>query len=599
MPKMSVMGYELSLQKQAGSKPEDKAKIQGAIEILKKYKAGKENLEQKIIENERWYKMQHWDIIRQKKQDASQPEPITAYLFNTLANKHADAMDNYPEANMLPREENDVDEAKNLSEVVPVVIERNNFRQTYDDGWWYKLKHGTAVYGTFWNFDLENGIGDIDIQNIDLLNVYWEPGVKNIQKSRNLFITALVDNDVLAEQYKDVLPANFASGNGGNIEVKQYIFDDNVDISNKSVVVDWYYKKNVSVVPEARGRTVLHMTKFVGQYMLESTESDEEYAQTGLYLHGEYPVEFDVLFPEEGSPVGFGYIDVIKNPQMYIDKLDQIISRNALVAGKQRFLVKENAVNENELLDYSIDVVHANGSLNDDNFRILQAEPLHPFVVEHRREKIAELKETSGVNDVSRGEAGKGVTAASAIMALQEAGSKLSRDMIQRSYNTFSRNVYKVIELIRQFYGQDRAFRIDQPTGQPKFTTYNNRGLQEQALPTMYEGEEPKYRKPVFDIKVKPERQTPFSRVVHNEMAKELYSAGFFNPQMAPQALVALDMMQFEGKDAIIQKVSQNGQLFQQMQLMQQQMMRMAAALQKVTGEDLGMGDAANGGAVA
>ena len=99
------------------------------------------------------------------------PEPASAWLFNSIANKHADAMDNYPEPVILPREYNDKDEAKALSSILPVILERNDFEKTYSDAWWYKLKTGTACYGVFWNNRLEKGKGDSDIKQIASLEL--------------------------------------------------------------------------------------------------------------------------------------------------------------------------------------------------------------------------------------------------------------------------------------------------------------------------------------------------------------------------------------------------------------------------------------------
>jgi len=297
-------------------------------------------------------------------------------------------------------------------------------------------------------------------------------------------------------------------------------------------------------------------------------------------------------------PVGFGYIDIVKNPQMYVDKLDQIISRNALQSGKKRFIVKESGnINEEELLDWSQDVIHSKGDVNDVNYREVQTAPLHPFIVEHRREKIDELKEISGANDFSRGQAGNGVTSGSAIMALQEAGNKLSRDMIKGSYNAFKQEVYMIVELIRQFYTEDRNFRIKGQEGKPEYIKYNNQNMQPEQIEPMYQGEKPKYRNPVFDITVKPQRQSPFSTLAHNELAKELFGAGFFNPDMSIPSLVAIEMMTFEGKDAIMEKIKANGierqqqqQLEQAYQQQQQQIAQMSAIIQKLTGEDMGVG---------
>ncbi len=588
MPKMSIAGYELSLQKAKQQTNVSKDRIREGIEFLKKYKAGKENLEAKIVSNEQWAMSRHWELIRGKRADGSDPEPTTAYLFNTLANKHADAMDNYPEGSMLPVEQDDEQEADNLTSIVPVVLEANEYEEKYDLAWWYKLKHGSSVKGIFWNPSLNNGLGDIDVVNLDLLNIYWEPGLKDVQKSPNLFITSLINNDKLKKE-NPVLPDNFVGSK--IVDAKQYVYDDSIDITDKSVVVDWYFKE----INEETGEEELHLIKFVDEFPLGSTQD----AGIPLYNHGLYPVVFDVLVPEEGYPTGIGYIDIVKNPQMYIDKLDQIISRNALQSGKKRFLYKDNGnVKVEDLLDWSIDAIPCKGNIGEEDFREIQTDPLHPFIVDHRRGKIDELKEISGSNDFTRGESGGGITAASAIYALQEAGNKLSRDMIKGGYRAYKRECYMVIELIRQFYDEDRQFRITGKDNKPQFITYNNKGLQPKLIPPMYEGEEPKYRNPRFDIMVKPQRQSPFSTMANNEMAKEMYTAGFFNPQMAQAALVALEMMAFEGKDTVIEMVQNNAmfmqemmQLQQQSQMQQQQMMKMAAIIQRLTGQDMGATD--------
>ncbi len=278
------------------------AMVREAAQILQKYKQGKANLERRIIDNEQWYKMRHWEQIRGRSNgagasgDPEDPQPASAWLFNSIANKHADAMDNYPEPNVLPREAGDKEEAEKLSAVLPVILENNRFESIYSDVWWYKLKTGTGVYGVFWNPKAENGLGDIEIRQLDILSLFWEPGIKDIQKSRNLFSVELVDNDVLKSQYP-VLEGKLGTP---SVDVAQYIYDDSVDTSEKSAVVDWYYKRWNGA------RQILHYCKFVGDTVLYASEADPNYRERGFYDHGKYPVIFDTLFVEEGTPAGFG-----------------------------------------------------------------------------------------------------------------------------------------------------------------------------------------------------------------------------------------------------------------------------------------------------
>ena len=573
----------------------DKKVIEETIQTLKDYKAGKQNLEHRIVEEERWWKLRHWDVIRGKNSaetaknpEEARPEPTSAWMFNSIANKHADIMDNFPEPNVLPREQADEQDAQTLSAILPVVFERCEYEQTYDRAAWYKLKHGVAAKGVFWNNELENGLGDIDIRFMDLLNIFWEPGITDIQASRNLFVASLKDNDLLEQEY----PQLKNKLGGQIIDVKQYVYDDNVDVSNKSVVVDWYYKKRTSL-----GKTVLHYCKFVGTEVLFSSENDPDNYPNGFYEHGKYPIELDVLFPEEGTPVGFGYIAIMRSPQLYIDKLSQVILENSMMSAKVRYFVKKGAgINEAEFLDWSKPVVYYEGDPN--NIQQIQVQQVGAQVLNVLQMKIDELKETSSNRDVSQGSTSGGVTAAAAIAALQEAGNKTSRDMIYSSYHSYTQECYLAIELIRQFYDEQRSFRITGDTGRYEYIQYSNAGIQGQPLPPAYAGQElePGYtaavRVPVFDIVVKPQKRSPYSKMAQNELAKELYSMGFFNPQLAEQTMGALELMDFDGQEKVKERVQQGQTLMNQMAVMMQQMQKMGLIIMDLTGEDvLGLAD--------
>lgn len=551
-----------------------KEQVHKAIETLKKYKAGKANLENRIIENEQWYKLRHWQEMAKKDhsaKDKDRPQPTSAWLFNSIANKHADAMDNYPEPAVLPREETDRKTARTLSSVLPVILERGNFEDTYSDAWWYKLKFGTCVYGVFWDNSLEDGLGDIAVKQCDILNLFWEPGIKDIQQSRNFFHTALCDNDLLKSRYPEQLKT--ASLGGGSIETAKYIYDDSVDTSEKSVVVDWYYKVF------SNGHEVLHYCKFVNDTVLYASEN-EQGMENGFYEHGEYPFVFDTLFVVEGTPCGYGYIDIMKDSQMYIDELNQALLEHTVKLSRKRFWAPMGSViNEEELLDWSKPIVHYTG--NGDGIKEFKLEPLDSSVINALQLKIDELKETSGNRDFSQGGTTSGVTAASAIAALQEAGSKLSRDMLKSSYRSFTRVNRLIIELIRQFYTEPRCFRITGEMGEQQFATLDNGMMKQGGL---------KEREPVFDINVTAQRKSSFARISQNELAKEMYNMGFFNPQLADQAIMCIDMMDFEGKENLLQKIQQNSQLLQQFSQMAQTALQLAKIVDAKTGSNIAEG---------
>ena len=536
--------------------PLDTKAIEKAAETLKKYKEGKKSLEDRIVEEEQWWKLRHWDVIGNDLGN-DRPQPTSAWMFNSISAKHADMMDNYPEPNVLPREAGDKQSAKMLSSILPVVFERNNYEKTYSDAAWYKLKHGVVAKGVFWNTELEEGLGDVDTRFIDILNIFWEPGITDIQTSRNLFIVSLKDNDILEAQYPQL------KGKSSKvIDVKEYVYDDTIDTKDKSLVVDWYYKKMNSA-----GKTVLHLCKFCGNEILFASEQTPEYSENGFYNHGMYPVEFDVLFPEEGTPYGFGYIAVMKSPQMYIDKLQQVILENAIDSSNRRYFVKKNVgINIDEYNDKTKKLVFVEGDIGEERMKPIDVPGVSGNAISVLQMKIDELKETSANRDFSQGSTASGVTSGAAISALQEAGNKQSRDMISASFRSYARECYLAIELIRQFYDETRSFRIIGEAGQYEFINFNNTMMQGQAIPPAYEGQqneagyEELFRKPVYDIIVRPQKRSPYNKLSQNELAKEMYNLGFFNPELADQTLAALELMDFDGIETVKSKIQSNQQ---------------------------------------
>lgn len=550
------------------------ADIAEATATMQKYKAGKANLENRIVEDEKWYKLQHWDMIdsgkTQEEKERMTVRSTSAWLFNAIANKHADAMDNYPEPVVLPRERSDEDSARTLSQVLPVVMEYNEFQGVYSSNTWEKLKHGTAVYGVFWDSQKMNGLGDINISELDMLNIFWEPGINDIQKSRNLFIVDVIDTDILKSQYPE---CENLSGNSV-INITKYLYDESIDTSGKSMVVDWYYKRRT---PD--GRTLLHYCKYVNDIVLYASENDPQYRDSGYYAHGKYPVVFDTMFPEKGMPSGFGMIAICKNPQLYIDKLSSNILESSILGTKKRFFASTTTnINTEEFLDWTKPIVHVEGAIDPERLQEIVVNPPSPVYENVLQQKIEEMKETSSNRDVTSGGSTSGITAASAIAALQEAGNKQSRDLISESYRNFTKICELCIELMRQFYDEPRTFRItNQVPGQYQFVDMSNQMIGPQITGMLPSGEET-YRVPIFDLKIKAQKRNPFSRMEENERAKELYSMGFFQAERAQESLIALEMMDFEGKDKIIEQVQQGQTLLN----MLQQVMAMLGA---VTGQ--------------
>lgn len=510
--------------------------IKNAYNTLLLYKEGKRNLEQRIIQNEEWYKLRCGCSVGGAEQSQN-----SAWLFNSIINKHADAMDCFPEPNVLAREQGDEEQAKLFSAILPVILEQRNFEQTYSDAWWYKLKTGTGVYGVFWNNELENGLGDVDIKQLDILNLFWEPGIKNLEQSANLFYATAVDKNELISRY----PEKAEQIKAGFGELAAYRMEDGITDDSKALVVDWYYKKKVGA------KVLLHYCKFSGEALLFASENEPQYTENGFYDHGRYPVVFDTLFVNENSPAGFGYVDAMKGCQTSIDKLNTAIERNALMGETPRWFISDSAgINEEEYADWSLPFIHTTGRIDDQTLKQVSVESVSSSALELLEFKVNELKETSGNRDFSQGSTNYGVTAASAILALQEAGNKLSRDMIKSAFRAYANVCYLILELVRQFYTEPRSFRIAGKEGAISYITYQSENLLGKK--------DFAASRPIFDIRIVPQKQNPYQKAQQNELAKELFSLGMLSPNRRKEARMAIKLMDFYGKEELLNRLSED-----------------------------------------
>ena len=548
--------------------PVDEKRLAEFTRILQKYKAGKASIERRTVAAENWWKLRNSAEERKSHDTGEGFQAVSGWLHNVIVSKHADAMDAFPEPNILPREPDDRAEAHILSKILPVILEQNAFEKTYSDGMWQKLKTGTGVYRVGWDTEKAGGLGDITIERVDLLNVFWEPGVRDIQDSAYFFHTRLEDNDKLTAAYPQLVGKLKSMG----FAPTRFLYDDSVGTDGKSTVIDVYYKKKVL------GRDVLHYCKYVGSTLLYASENEDFLREMagetdfprGLYDHGRYPFVFDSLFPVEGSPCGYGYIDLCRSAQTQIDMLQTAFVKNTMVGAMPRYFQRaDGAVNEEEFLNLNNPIVHVSGNLGEDSLRIVDYRPLSGNYLEMRASVINELRETSGNTETSVGLVNAGVTAASAIAALQEASGKGSRDSTRESYRVYGEMIELCIELIRQFYDLPRRFRITGALGLEQFVSYDNHGLRPQALYGP-EGMDLGMRRPVFDIRVIPQKSSAYTRMSQNELALQFYQLGFFSPERSDQALACMSMMEFEGKDELMQQLFYNGSMQKELALYQQ-----------------------------
>ena len=403
--------------------------VELALTDMREYFASKASIDHKATANEEWWRLRHWNVLHDQNEGGkSGVEVGSAWLFNSLINKHADIMDSFPSPNVLPREADDDTEAKILSSILPVIMEQNDYQQVYRDMGWAFCKDGAAITSVLWDQTKHDGLGDVSVKNVDVHNLAWKPGIQDLQDSDKVYYVYLEDIDVAKVMWPKIADKIGPQDTG---IVTQYIHDDHADTTQMVEIVNMYYKKTISVpvysnVIDEMGqvqqlkvmdapKTVLHLAIIVGDQLAFCSENEEGY-ENGFYEHGRFPFIIRRMFPIKDTPWGFGYLDIMKNPQRDIDRLDQAIIHNAMMKAKPRYWARKNAnIDVDAFADWNNQIVEvATGDL-DESVGPISVPDVPAGAITHLSNKIEELKETSGNRDFSQGATASGVTAASAI----------------------------------------------------------------------------------------------------------------------------------------------------------------------------------------
>lgn len=542
----------------APNEPVTTARINELNQILMKYRDGKSRLDKRVRQNERWWRMRNEELEEEAGGIQTDYATKSAWLHSAIVNKHADAVEAYPEPHFLAREETDAAQAKILSKIVPVILTANDYEETYDNGWWRKLYTGGRCTKVIWDSQKLNGLGDISIVDVPVLNLFWQPGITNIQDSRYVFEVTPMLREVVEDEYPDT-KGKLKGGARLNVD---YDTEDNKQDSEFTLMVECYYRRTVN------GKKILHYIKYVDEILLYATENDPALAQTGLYDHGLYPYDIDPLYECEGTPWGLSMVDINKSTQTAIDRLESAVVLNSVVGAVPRWTVSNSSgVNEDEIKNLNNLVIHVNSQTGDQYLKSVSAPQLSGNAISMLTNLVTELRETSGYTESSAGSTSS-VTAAAGIAALQEAAGKTSRDSSRSAYRSYRRVINMVVETMRQFYTLPRYFRVMGDNGVEEYIKWEASAIAMQEQMgldgTTY------YRLPVFDIDVRAAKEAAYSRLSQNELALELFARGLFNPQIADQAVIALRMMNFEGKDDVLSQIATNGMLAQKLAQMQQ-----------------------------
>ena len=424
------------------------------------------------------------------------------------------------------------------------------------------LVYGNAVWFVQWD-GKDGEYGNISIKPVDPFNIFPDPLAESIDNSEFL-VYATYRN---ANQIKQQFPEKASAIEGSRITMSELVAErDNNDTqdANQVLILEMWCRDWVTMDESIEGKKQLKYPK--GRVITCLPElgillSDKK----NPYKDGKFPF---VLMKNYDIPFefwGVGEVEQIMSPQHYVNELtNQIIDNAKNTANMQWIIDKNSGIGQGKLTNRPGLVIRKTpGS------EVRRDTP--PAMPSYVRDQIEILKkdiqDISGVFDSLKGEQQGSVTAASAILALQEASQARIRLKIKLMEASLSELAQIVYSRMQQFWKLDRWVRVTDVEGNPSF-----REIGAQVLSNDY------------DLKVMAGSTMPVNRNAMLDLMIRLAQTNGEDGLPLVDRKAVLEFLPTGDKKAITDRFAElqaQQQQTQQQQLQQEQQMQMQQAQQQ------------------
>lgn len=396
-------------------------------------------------------------MLRARRPDEqSRTAPTGNTLGSCVDNMIADQMDNLPEAVMLPEREETARSAEEMDDVVSFVLYRAGWPGKYQTLMEDAIVTGTGVAQVFWDEDMEDGEGMVNVLAWHPEDFYPDPMYEDMQDGRGCFKATRTSVAWVEQHYPQAK---------GYVTGDEYAKEEEDDRQTpegdtRVTLLEFWYKQ----YDAATKRTHVHMAQVAGRALLFSTETGYGAERTypeGLYAHGEYPFVLYKYRDAWRKPFGTGLIHDYYDTQTAIDRYAKYIDDNARESSVQRhFIRRGSGVNPDDVADMRKTIIEWEGNDIREVMQTVQAEPINGQVYEMMRYLADTMKQDCGQNQFTRGEGGLNVTAGTAIHYLQEAGGKITRWHSERFKDAFRKMVEQILWVLSEYMEPGRKMRI-------------------------------------------------------------------------------------------------------------------------------------------
>lgn len=391
-------------------------------------------------------------------------DEISNIVFSTVEAIRPVMTDNDPKFIAMPRTPQGAEFSHDVQMALDYEWERERMSTKLPAQLIPMLVYGTAIWFCQWDGH-EGEYGEIKLKAVDPFNVFPDPLAEDVDTCEYLVYATYKNANQLKQIFKDKASAI----EGSRITMSELVAnrdENDAKEENQVLVLEMWCRDWTTMDELEDGTKALRYPK--GRVItclpdLGIVLSDKQ----NPYKDGKFPFvlmkNYDVPFKFWGN----GEVEQILSPQKYINDLtNQIIDNAKSTANMQWIIDKNSGIGQGKLTNRPGLVIRKNPGTE-----VRRDTP--PAMPSYVREQIEVLKtdiqDISGVFDALKGERQSGITAGSAIMALQEASQARIRLKIKLMEQSLTHLANMVYSRMQQFWKLDRWVRITDVEGNPSF----------------------------------------------------------------------------------------------------------------------------------
>lgn len=395
-------------------------------------------------------------------------DEVSNFIFSTIETIKPIMTDNNPKIMVLPKKPAELSVLDNIQNIIDYEWTRAKMEIVLPQAITLALQIGTAIIGVFWDGNDDKGLGNVDIQLINPFNFFPDPMATSIDNAEYVIYATYQHVNKLKNKY----PKKVDKLIGGTINEKNLVpHANNVsEVDNVVLVLECWMKDYATIEVEEedeqgnkvkkrvhkypRGRVIVCAPEL--QIILEDKENP--------YEDGKFPFKilkcYDIPFEFWGK----GEVEQLLSPQTYInDLMNQIIDNAKLTANMPWLIDKNSGIGKGQLTNRPGLIIRKNpGS----EVKRLQPPAMPNYVGDMVQTLKRDIEIISGIHDVTQGRKPGSISAASAIIALQEAAQARVRLKVKIMEQTLSDLGQMWYNRIRQFWLTNRYVRFENPVGE-------------------------------------------------------------------------------------------------------------------------------------